>query len=116
MSTISTIVITAVLTAIVTTGFCYLYLLRPTQQQTRLYHNRVASLVSQLDDLRESRAALVSSQLDDLCTLQSDLTKWIELECRYHKAPAVGDALNQRIKERLEVLEQGHQRREALGQ
>jgi hypothetical protein len=113
---LTTIAITAILTIIGTTGFCYLYLLRPTQQQTRLYRNRVASLVSQLDGLRESRADLISEQLDDLYTLQSDLAKWVELECRYHKAPAVGDALNQRIKERLEVLEQGHQRRGTLAQ
>jgi hypothetical protein len=111
MSTISTIAITAVLTTIVTAGFCYLYLLRPAQQQTRLYRNRAASLVSQLDHLRESRADLISEQLDDLRTLQTDLTKWVKHECEYHKAPAVGDALNQRIKERLEALEQLQKRR-----
>jgi hypothetical protein len=115
-TTLATIAITAVLTAIATAGFCYLYLLCPTQRQTRLYRNRVASLSEQLDNLRKSRATLVVSQLADLHTLQSDLTKWVEHECTYHKTPAVGDALNQRIKERLEVLQYFQKRRETQAQ
>ena len=103
MTIFATIVITAVLTAIVTAGGGYLYLLRPTIQQKRRYYNRALSLSTQL-----------AEQQADQCALQADLVKWIEHECKYHKAPAVGDALNQRIKERLEVLEQRHLRREAL--
>jgi hypothetical protein len=112
----ATIAITAVLTVIVTAGFCYLYLLCPAQQQTRLYRNRAVSLSEQLDLLRKSRATLVSEQQADLHTLQSDLTKWVEHECTYHKAPAVGDALNQRIKERPEVLLSFQKRRETQAQ
>jgi hypothetical protein len=75
-----TVAITAMLTAIVTAGFCY-----------RSLRKWQADFISDL----------ISEQQDDLQTLQADLIKWVEHECKYHKAPAVEDALKQRIKERL---------------
>jgi hypothetical protein len=88
-----TVALTAILTAIVTAGFCYRFLRRLQ-----------ADLISDL----------ISEQQDDLDTLQADLIKWVEHECKYHKAPAVENALKQRIKERLSVLDQLQKRREEL--
>lgn len=83
ISTLETIAVTAIVTAITTTCVIYIYLLRPAQERGREFFNRSHKLAVQLTDER---------------TLRSDIVKWIEHECRAYKAVAVESALKQRIK------------------
>ena len=93
LTTALTVLLTVVLTANIAACVVYRYLVRPARQ----YARSAASLEAQLFDER---------------TLRGDLIAWIGRECRTHEAPGVEAALKQRIKERLDLFEQGQQRRQ----
>lgn len=103
MSTILAILPTIMFTTLLVTSIVactgYIYWLHPTQQNARALTSRANWLALQLADERALRA---------------DLICWIEHESRVYKAPAVEIALKQRVKERLDLLEQLQKRRKEL--
>jgi hypothetical protein len=92
LTTLQTIVVTAAISALATTLLLYIHVLRPMRTQYRRAKEREMQLAEQ--------------------QMYDDLTKWIEHECRYHKAPAVQEALKQRLRERREWMEQYQRRQE----